>query len=57
MQPKLKFGDKVAVTINGRPTTLVIGREYMFQLKPGTKPLPKHLCLTVPKHLRPTAVS
>ena len=35
-QPKkLKHGDVRIVNINGRPTTLVIGRKYVFKLKPG----------------------
>lgn len=39
-QKKLKPGDVRIVNINGRPTTLVIGREYEFKLKPGAVPSP-----------------
>lgn len=31
-----KLKDVRAVTINGRPTTLVIGREYEFKMKDGS---------------------
>jgi hypothetical protein len=41
-QKKLKPGDVRIVNINGRPTTLVIGREYEFRLKPGAIPTPYH---------------
>ena len=35
-----KLKDVRVVNINGRPTTLVIGREYEFKLKPGCAPQP-----------------
>lgn len=40
VRQKLKPGDVRVVNINGRPTTLVIGREYEFKLKPGCVPQP-----------------
>jgi len=40
VRQKLKPGDVRVVNINGRPTTLVIGREYEFKLKPGCAPQP-----------------
>jgi hypothetical protein len=33
-------GDVVVVNINGRPTTLVIGREYGIKMKSGCAPVP-----------------
>jgi len=35
---RLKPGDVRVVTINGKPATLVIGRSYVFRMKPGVKP-------------------
>ena len=35
VRQRLKPGDVRVVNINGRPTTLVIGREYRFTLKEG----------------------
>jgi hypothetical protein len=40
VRQKLKPGDVRVVNINGRPTTLVIGREYEFKLKEGCVPQP-----------------
>jgi len=40
VKQQLKPGDVRVVNINGRPTTLVIGREYEFKLKPGCAPQP-----------------
>ena len=40
VRQKLKPGDVRVVNINGRPTTLVIGREYIFKLKEGCVPQP-----------------
>jgi hypothetical protein len=40
VRQKLKPGDVRVVNINGRPTTLVIGREYVFELKSGCMPQP-----------------
>ena len=40
VRQKLKPGDVRVVTINGRPTVLVIGREYEFTLKSGCAPQP-----------------
>ena len=40
VRQKLKPGDVRVVNINGRPTTLVIGREYGFKLKDGCVPQP-----------------
>jgi hypothetical protein len=39
-QKLTKPGDARVVIINGRPTTLVIGRQYEFKLKPGCAPQP-----------------
>jgi hypothetical protein len=41
MQQNLKVGDVRVVNINGRPTTLVIGRKYEFKLKPGCSATPR----------------
>jgi hypothetical protein len=41
-QKKLKPGDVRIVNIDGRPTTLVIGREYEFKLKEGAILTPYH---------------
>ncbi len=38
VRQQLKPGDVRVVNINGRPTTLVIGRAYEFKLKPGCAP-------------------
>jgi hypothetical protein len=40
VRQQLKPGDVRVVNINGRPTTLVIGRAYEFKLKPGCAPQP-----------------
>lgn len=40
VRQRLKPGDVRVVNINGRPTTLVIGREYEFKLKEGCVPQP-----------------
>lgn len=40
VRQKLKPGDVRVVNINGRPTTLVIGREYGFTFKSGCGPVP-----------------
>jgi hypothetical protein len=40
VRQKLKPGDVRVVNINGRPTTLVIGRKYEFKLKEGCVPQP-----------------
>ncbi len=37
---KLQPGDVRIVNINGRPTTLVIGRKYEFKLKEGARATP-----------------
>ena len=40
VRQRLKPGDVRVVNINGRPTTLVIGREYRFTFKSGCGPVP-----------------
>jgi hypothetical protein len=40
VRQRLKPGDVRVVNINGRPTTLVIGREYKFTFKNGCGPQP-----------------
>jgi hypothetical protein len=40
VRQQLKPGDVRVVNINGRPTTLVIGRKYEFKLKEGCVPQP-----------------
>ena len=40
VRQRLKPGDVRVVNINGRPTTLVIGREYRLTLKEGYVPQP-----------------
>jgi hypothetical protein len=40
VRQRLKPGDVRVVKINGRPTTLVIGREYKFTFKNGCGPQP-----------------
>jgi hypothetical protein len=40
VRQRLKPGDVRVVNINGRPTTLVIGREYSFTFKSGCGPVP-----------------